>query len=163
MWASKKGPTSLLPEEPRELCPPNSRKPCRVSQKEAHHRDQRIEYVAFSTLKKLTIFSYVTPFTTPGSHRLLKERSANYARVLSLGLNVLTRAEVAYPPIIDPGDSFSLGDVTPKKCFTNHVGIPICKIRKVSRERLFWQERHQAHRDQRGLKPLSPNSGVFFG
>ena len=35
--------TGLLPEEPRELCPPNSRERCRISQKEDHHRDQHIE------------------------------------------------------------------------------------------------------------------------
>ena len=46
------------------------------------------------------------------SHRLLMERSANYARVLSLGLNISTRAEVTYPPIIGPGDSFFLDGAT---------------------------------------------------
>ena len=34
------------------------------------------------------------------------EPSTNYARVLSLGFNASARAEVTYPPIIDPGDSY---------------------------------------------------------
>ena len=42
------------------------------------------------------------------------ERSANYARVLSLGFNGSARAEVAYPPIIGPGDSFSVAGMTSK-------------------------------------------------
>ena len=56
----------------------------------------------------------VTPYQTSFINQLLKERSAIYARVLSLGFNGLARTEVTYPPIIDPGNTF--GGVAIKYC-----------------------------------------------
>ena len=83
-------------------------------------------------------------------------RTWNYARVLSLGLNISTRAEVTYPPLSALEIHFFW--VERRQIVGNMSYAQNLKIISRTIDLSINAPHHPAHHDQRGLKTLNPLS-----